>query len=262
MEYSRPAKKSLGQHFLTDLYYLDRIVYLLKPLSKQRLIEIGPGSGCLTDLLVLSCQSLTLIELDKDCVSYLQKQYADFSHIDIYQVDFLQFNLSVLPYRSYRWVGNLPYNVSVPILLRLATYSSIIEDGLFLVQHQVAQRCAAQMGDKHYGRLSIALQCVFSVQMVLSVPPAAFSPSPNVDSQLIYLRPLAQSKFAYLQHSHFSQVLKRSFSQRRKMLRKIFQPDLSLSDWELLNIDPRLRPEQISSDQFYQIAVFLAQRPD
>ena len=257
MGYTQPAKKSLGQHFLTDGYYLDRLLHLIGPQQHDQFIEIGPGSGCLTGLLVAKCQQLKAIEVDSDCVRFLRDLYSDMSDVDIIESDFLQFDFDLLFLHRYRWVGNLPYNVSVPILLRFLRISDYMKDGIFLLQKEVAQRCYAQAGDKHYGRLGIVLQCVFEISACLSIPPEAFSPPPKVDSEVIIMRPRAQPRLDYLDHPFFSTVLIRCFSQRRKMLRKIFQGSIIESEWQSMNIDSCLRPECISAKQFYQIACCL-----
>lgn len=257
MVYNQPAKKSLGQHFLSDSYYLSQLLHLIGPQQHDRFIEIGPGSGCLTDLLAAKCQWLKAIEVDTDCVLFLRDLYSGMPHVDVVESDFLQFDFDLLPLRRYRWVGNLPYNVSVPILLRLLRTSDYVEDGIFLLQKEVAERCCAQVGDKHYGRLGIVLQCVFEISSCLSIPPEAFSPPPKVDSEVIIMRPLSQPRLDYLDHPFFTEVLKRCFSQRRKMLRKIFHGKIQESAWQTMNIDSSLRPERICAGQFYQIACCL-----
>ena len=257
MAYKQPAKKSLGQHFLTDDYYLDRLLHLIGPQQQVHFIEIGPGSGCLTDLLVTKCQHLKAIEVDSDCVLFLRDLYSGMSHVDIIESDFLQFDFDLLISRRYRWVGNLPYNVSVPILLRLLRISDHMKDGIFLLQKEVAERCYAQVGDKHYGRLGIVLQCVFEISSYLLIPPEAFSPPPKVDSEVIIMRPRARPRLDYLDNPFFSEVLMRCFSQRRKMLRKIFQGLITELEWQSMQIDCCLRPESISTKQFYQIACCL-----
>lgn len=258
--YGKPAKKSLGQHFLHDAYFLNQMLHYLAPLQEDAFVEIGPGSGCLTDHLVNQVGHLTAIELDRDCVAHLKKKYEDLKHISIVEANFLTFDCHQLAEHSapFRWVGNLPYNVSVPILLKLLDHTSLIQDALFLVQKEVSQRCCAQVGEKHYGRLGIVLQCAFSVSHVCEVPPEAFSPPPKVDSAMFVLKPLVDSKVHYLKHSHFSEVLIRCFSHRRKTMRKIFQGVISDAQWEVLGIDSQLRPEMIHRDLFYRIACCLS----
>lgn len=256
--YQKPAKKSLGQHFLTNPYYVDQLLHAIAATSDDYVVEIGPGSGCLTQHLLGVCQHLLAVELDADCVQYLRAQYGQKQRFEVVHADFLAFDLCDLPRAPSIWVGNLPYNVSVPILLRFLDLADTFSQAVFLVQKEVAQRCYAQAGDRHYGRLGVVLQCVFDIQLCFAVPPEAFSPPPKVDSAVIRLTRKEKPRLDYLQHPQFQAVLTRCFGQRRKMLRKIFQGMLQPSQWEALGIDSQLRPEQVSVDEFYQIACALA----
>lgn len=262
--YQQPHKKALGQHFLHDPYYLSEICHVIGVKSGDFLIEIGPGSGCLTDLLLPICAHLTALEVDADCVAFLQKKHegqANFHliHQDCLQVDWLTL---VKPGQKCRWVGNLPYNVSVPIMLRLIQMREHMEDAVFLVQKEVAQRVCAHAGEKHYGRLGIVLQCVFDCDMALVVPPDAFDPPPKVDSAVVSLRPKTDNQSHFLTHPRFDEVLMRSFSQRRKMLRKIFHKHISDAQWEAMRIDPTSRPDKLHASQFYQMACCLAENSE
>lgn len=259
MAYRKPTKKSLGQHFLQDPYIIDRILQLVDPITDDCVVEIGPGSGCLTDQMARLVKQLIAVEIDRDCVAHCRSQYADMPHVSVVHADFLEMASTVLPesFRPCRWVGNLPYNVSVPILLKLAEWVDWVKDGHFLVQKEVSQRCCAGVGEQHYGRLGIVLQCTFTVDPVLSVPPEAFDPPPKVDSEMFILRPLIDSKRHYLSHPVFSDVLVRSFSHRRKTMRKIFQGLITDADWDSMSIDAQLRPQMIHRDEFYQIACCL-----
>ena len=258
--YRKPAKKSLGQHFLNDSYYVDQILQLVDPHADDCIVEIGPGTGCLTDHLIRMVQQLIAIEVDHDCVEHLRQQYAGMNHVSIIDSDFLKLDTSALPksLMPFRWVGNLPYNVSVPILLQLAEWVDWVEDGHFLVQKEVAQRCCAQVGERHYGRLGVVLQCVFTLESCLSVPPAAFDPPPKVDSEMFVMRPLMDSKRHYLAHPLFPSVLSKSFSHRRKTMRTIFRGSITDAQWASLGIDSQSRPEMVHRDEFYRIACCLA----
>lgn len=258
--YQKPAKKSLGQHFLHDVYYLDQILHVIAPSPQDTFIEVGPGCGYLTDLLVPQCQHMTAIELDRDCVDFLKKKYAHEPRVSIVQGDVLAedfFQLCHTKRQLTRWVGNLPYNISVPILLRLMDAYPLVQDATFLVQKEVALRAAAQVGQRHYGRLAIMLQCVFEVSVVLDVPPEAFDPAPRVDSAVVVMRPLQSPHLMYLQQPNFTDIVQRAFGQRRKMLRKIFQGIMTDLDWQTLEIDSSLRPEMITAEDFYKIAYFI-----
>lgn len=258
--YQKPAKKSLGQHFLQDVYYLNQLLRVISPNEQDSFVEIGPGCGYLTDILVDQVRHLTAVEVDSDCVSFLREKYSSHKQVNIVQADVLQFDFQSVVGQSrqaIRWVGNLPYNISVPILLRLLELFPLVKDAAFLVQKEVSQRVSAEVGQKHYGRLGIVLQCVFEVSSVLEIPPSAFDPPPKVDSEVILLKPLKAPRTHYLQHPKFSDTLVRCFSKRRKMLRKIFQGMIGVDDWTSMGIDSSLRPEMVSADGFYRIACLL-----
>lgn len=254
MVYQKPTKKSLGQHFLIDDYIIDRILRLVAVASDDCVIEIGPGSGCLTDHIVDDCAQLCAVELDADCVGYLKSKYCKRDNFRILHEDFLSLDVSAFPNRPHRWVGNLPYNVSVPILLRLMDFPDLIKDAIFMLQKEVALRCCAQVGNKHYGRVGIVLQCVFDISYCFDVPPQAFSPPPKVESAVVRMVVKDDPRYDYLRHPHFHTVLVLSFNQRRKMLRKIFQQHINQDQWQQMGIDSQLRPEQVTVDDFYQIA--------
>lgn len=262
--YHQPHKKSLGQHFLHDPYYLNEIFHLLGVQSTDVLVEIGPGSGCLTDLLLPACAKLTALEVDADCVAFLKDKHAHQQHFSLIHQDCLQVDWSALSDvdTKCRWVGNLPYNVSVPIMLRLIAVRNQMLDAVFLVQKEVAQRVCAAAGEKHYGRLGVVLQCVFDCDMLLAVPPSAFDPPPKVDSAVVCLRPRTLDQSHFLAHPYFDEVLTRCFGQRRKMLRKIFQQQISDEQWYVLGIDGQWRPDKLGATQFYQIACCLAQNSE
>ena len=254
MDYQRPTKKSLGQHFLTDQYIINALLHLIGVGENDHVIEIGPGSGCLTEHLIHACRQLYAIDLDKDCVAFLREKFEGASQFKVFHQDFLSLDVCAFPAMPYRWVGNLPYNVSVPILLRLLDFPELIKDAVFMLQKEVALRCCAQVGEKHYGRLGIVLQCMFDITYCFDVPPQAFSPPPKVDSAVVRMLVKEVPRLDCLQHPNFHQVLTLSFNQRRKMLRKIFQRTISAEQWMQMGIDSQLRPEQVPLDAFYQIA--------
>lgn len=258
--YQKPAKKSLGQHFLQDLYYLNQLLHVISPNEKDFFLEIGPGCGYLTSILVGKVEHLIAVEVDGDCVSFLEEKFQSHKEVEIVQADVLQLDFQSMLGQSeqaIRWVGNLPYNISVPILLRLIDVSGLVKDASFLVQKEVSRRASAGVGQKHYGRLGIVLQCVFEVSSVLEIPPSAFDPPPKVDSEVILLKPLKDPCLHYLQHPKFSDTLIRCFSKRRKMLRKIFQGIIDDDGWASIGIDSSLRPEMVSAEGFYRIACLL-----
>ena len=210
------ARKRFGQHFLTDRAVLDAIVGAIRPEPGEALVEIGPGLGAMTDPLVARCERLTVIELDRDLAQRLRKR----PELDVIEADVLQVDFGALAARAgqrLRVVGNLPYNISTPILFHLLGAASHVIDQHFMLQKEVVDRMAAAPGGKDYGRLSVMLQWRYRIEAVLDVPPEAFEPPPRVDSAVVRMRPLpvAESVDADL----LGELVRVAFSQRRKLLR-------------------------------------------
>jgi 16S rRNA (adenine1518-N6/adenine1519-N6)-dimethyltransferase len=210
------ARKRFGQHFLSDAHVLGAIVDLIDPRPGQALVEIGPGLGALTWPLLQRCQSLTVIELDRDLAARLRQRGDALTVIeaDVLTVDFTA--LAQHMGRPLRLVGNLPYNISTPILFHLLEAAGQVADQHFMLQKEVAQRMAAAPGGKDYGRLSVMLQWRYRIDTVLAVPPQAFEPPPKVDSAIVRMRPLPQ---AAAQPRLLGELVTVAFSQRRKLLR-------------------------------------------
>jgi 16S rRNA (adenine1518-N6/adenine1519-N6)-dimethyltransferase len=210
------ARKRFGQHFLSDAYVLGAIVDLIDPQPGQALVEIGPGLGALTWPVLERCRELTVIELDRDLAARLRQRGGGLSVIeaDVLNVDFgaLARQLG----QPLRVVGNLPYNISTPILFHLLDAAGSVADQHFMLQKEVAQRMAAAPGGKDYGRLTVMLQWRYRIDTVLEVPPHAFSPPPKVDSAVVRMRPLAM---AGAQPKALAELVTVAFSQRRKLLR-------------------------------------------
>jgi 16S rRNA (adenine1518-N6/adenine1519-N6)-dimethyltransferase len=210
------ARKRFGQHFLSDAYVLGAIVDLIDPQPGQALVEIGPGLGALTWPVLERCRQLTVIELDRDLAARLRQRGGGLSVIeaDVLNVDFgaLARQLG----QPLRVVGNLPYNISTPILFHLLDAAGSVADQHFMLQKEVAQRMAAAPGGKDYGRLTVMLQWRYRIDTVLEVPPHAFSPPPKVDSAVVRMRPLAM---AGAQPKALAELVTVAFSQRRKLLR-------------------------------------------
>jgi 16S rRNA (adenine1518-N6/adenine1519-N6)-dimethyltransferase len=211
----RPRKR-FGQHFLTDTAVLDAIVGAIDPKPGQALIEIGPGLGALTLPLLERCQKLTVIELDRDLAARLRKNAAlDVIEADVLTVDFQA--LAAQRETKLRIVGNLPYNISTPILFHLLDTAAQIEDQHFMLQKEVVQRIAAGPCTKDYGRLSVMLQWRYHIEPVLDVPPEAFEPPPRVDSAVVRMLPWPQP--AAVDRAMLEALVASAFSQRRKLLR-------------------------------------------
>jgi 16S rRNA (adenine1518-N6/adenine1519-N6)-dimethyltransferase len=211
----RPRKR-FGQHFLTDTGVLDAVVDAIDPKPGQALIEIGPGLGALTLPLLERCERLTVIELDRDLAARLRKNTA----LDVIEADVLTVDFAALVAQrgtKLRIVGNLPYNISTPILFRLLEAAAQIEDQHFMLQREVVQRMAAGPGTKDYGRLSVMLQWRYHVESLFDVPPEAFEPPPRVNSAVVRMQPWPQP--AAVDRATLEALVASAFSQRRKLLR-------------------------------------------
>jgi 16S rRNA (adenine1518-N6/adenine1519-N6)-dimethyltransferase len=210
------ARKRFGQHFLTDHAVIDGIVRAINPQPGQPLVEIGPGLGALTHPLLERCKALTVIELDRDLAVRLRRQ----AGLDVIEADVLTVDFAALAVRlggPLRVVGNLPYNISTPILFHLLASSEHVRDQHFMLQKEVVQRMAAAPGSKDYGRLSVMLQWRYRIESVLDVPPEAFDPPPRVDSAIVRMEPLPLD--ASVDAAKLSALVAVAFSQRRKILR-------------------------------------------
>ena len=209
------ARKRFGQHFLTDVGVIHQIVRLIDPRPGQALVEIGPGLGALTQPLLERCGALTVIELDRDLAArWRSRQGVTVVEADVLNVDFLAL---VAPDQRLRIVGNLPYNISTPILFHLLEVAEVVLDQHVMLQKEVVQRMAAGPGGKDFGRLSVMLQWRYRIEALLDVPPAAFDPPPRVDSAVVRMTPLATPPL--LDQALLRELVTSAFSQRRKLLR-------------------------------------------
>jgi len=213
---SHYAKKRFGQHFLVDQSVIEAIVDAIAPQPGQALVEIGPGLGAMTLPLRQRCGALTVIELDRDLAARLQRQSGlDVIQADVLQVDFAA--LAVAAGQPLRVVGNLPYNISTPILFHLLGAAAHIADQHFMLQKEVVQRMAAAPGNKDFGRLTVMLQWRYRIEAVLDVPPDAFDPPPRVESAVVRMRPLPADPA--VDQARLGELVTVAFSQRRKLLR-------------------------------------------
>jgi 16S rRNA (adenine1518-N6/adenine1519-N6)-dimethyltransferase len=215
-------RKRFGQHFLTDRVILDAIVDTIDPQPGEVLVEIGPGLGAMTDPLVKRCERLTVIELDRDLAARLRKRpELNVVESDVLKVDFAALAAELLPtsgaVQKLRVVGNLPYNISTPILFHLLDAVDLVQDQHFMLQKEVVDRMAASPGSKDYGRLSVMLQWRYDIESVLDVPPESFDPPPRVDSAIVRMQPLPPP--AGLDVAVLGALVTSAFSQRRKLLR-------------------------------------------
>jgi 16S rRNA (adenine1518-N6/adenine1519-N6)-dimethyltransferase len=252
------AKKSLGQHFLVDTHYVERIIAAIRPQADDRMVEIGPGPGALTRPLLASLQHLDVVEFDRDMVERLSAEFPA-ERLTVHQTDALIFDFGVLG-PDLRVVGNLPYNISSPLLFHLAGYASGIRDMVFMLQKEVVERMAARPDTPDYGRLSVMLQARFAVSKLFTVPPGAFQPPPKVDSAIVRLTPLPPGQVAYRDHARFADVVARAFGQRRKTLRNTLKGLAGEADFAAVGIDPVRRGETLSVAEFAALAERLAAR--
>lgn len=252
------ARRRFGQNFLHDAAVIQRIVDAIHPREHEMLVEIGPGLGALTLPLLQSCGHLRVIELDRDIIPRLQNKAGNAGELIIHNEDALRFDYSSLcPHgEKLRLVGNLPYNISTPLLFHLLQYAEHIADMHFMLQREVVARMVAGPGSKTYGRLSVNLALQAECEPLFTVGPGAFNPAPKVESAVVRLTPRTTSQ--PLDRDAFDQVVSRAFSARRKTLTNALRGLLDTSQIEAAGIDPGLRPEQISPDGYRQLANRLA----
>ncbi|MFL2528291.1 MAG: 16S rRNA (adenine(1518)-N(6)/adenine(1519)-N(6))-dimethyltransferase RsmA [Candidatus Azotimanducaceae bacterium] len=244
------ARKRFGQHFLHDSSVIGRIIDLVHALPENNIIEIGPGRGAITDGLVNSGCNLRLVEIDRDLVLELKKKYG--GKLEILTTDALKLNYGNFG-NCLRVIGNLPYNISSPILFKLFGYVSHIEDMIFMLQKEVVDRICAPCGTKNYGRLSIMSQYYCTAEKMFDVAPEAFSPQPKVNSAVIKLIPhdnpdRSQSLIC------LKNIVTGAFSQRRKTIRNALKPWLNQEQLASIGIDTTLRPEELSLKDFIKCA--------
>jgi len=253
--FTRPAKKRLGQHFLTDSYVIERIVQAIHPQPGQHLVEIGPGQGALSMPLLRQHGHLTAIEFDRDLIAPLTTQAAKLGHFHLIQEDILHVDLSQLAGgKPLRLLGNLPYNLSTPILFHALHHASVISDMTFMLQKEVVQRMAAKPGSKIYGRLSVMLQAYCEVSVLFDVPPHAFSPPPKVDSAMVRLVPRDQAHLGITNPLAFAQIVKAAFAQRRKTLRNALHGVCSAEQLAAAGVSEQERAEQLAVADFVRLA--------
>jgi 16S rRNA (adenine1518-N6/adenine1519-N6)-dimethyltransferase len=249
----RPRKR-FGQHFLHDPQIIQRIVNAIHPEADDHIVEIGPGQGALTLALLQTLSAIDVVEIDRDLVDYLTRLNIDKLHI--HQCDALKFDFCSLQQdNKLRIVGNLPYNISTPLLFHLIRFRHCIQDMFFMLQKEVIDRIVAKPGNKTYGRLSVMMQYYCEVEDLFSIAPGAFRPPPKVWSSIVRLIPHAQAPFTLNgPEQQFSQIVQQAFSQRRKTLRNSLKQWLSEEEITAAGIDPTLRPEQLELDAFVRLA--------
>ena len=249
------ARKRFGQHFLADASIIDGIVKAIAPQPQDTLVEIGPGLAALTQPLLEHVHRLTVIELDRDLAARLRKQAGlDVIEADVLQVDFTALAAS-LATRSLRVVGNLPYNISTPILFHLLDHAGVIRDQHFMLQKEVIDRMVAHPATAAYGRLSVMLQWRYAMEQVLFVPPHSFDPPPKVDSAVVRMQPHAHP--AAVPPALLTELVRVAFSQRRKLLRHTLGAWLQEKQFSG-NFDVQRRAEEVPVDEYVALAQTLA----
>ncbi len=255
-------KKRFGQNFLHDAGVLQRMLRAIQPQADDRLVEIGPGEGALTALLLQHLQHLHVIEIDRDLAPLLQQRCAQaaagapLGELIIHQADALQFDFATLipPQGGLRVVGNLPYNISTPLLFHVLEQANRIQDCHFLLQKEVVDRLAAAPGNKTYGRLSVMTQWRCRVEPLFKVGPGAFRPAPKVDSSFVRLLPHTEPPWPVQNFQHFSAVVAAAFAQRRKTLRNALQSMATAEAIRTAGIDPSARAETLGPAQFAHLS--------
>ena len=250
----RPRKR-FGQNFLHDPASVARILAAVAAQPGERLVEIGPGRGAITTGLLRAAGVLDAVELDRDLIGALQAQCAGLGELRVHSADALRFDFCALAagYRL-RVVGNLPYNISTPLLFHLLDQAHCIRDMHFMLQKEVVERMAAGPGSKAYGRLGIMLQARCRVQPLFVIGPGAFQPPPKVDSAFVRLVPARGPLYDIRDEDAFRRVVAQAFGQRRKTLRNNLRNLLDAADLEACGIDPSARPEQLDIAAFARLA--------
>lgn len=255
------AKKRFGQNFLIDENIIQRIVHLINPLATQNILEIGPGLGALTQELLKRAEKISVIELDKEIIPKLKFNCDGLGELKIHQQDALKMDFKQLAKdKPIRIIGNLPYNISTPLLFHLFKFLPQIKDMHFMLQKEVVERMVAKPGNKTYGRLSVMTQYFCDAELLFIVPPEAFHPAPKVESAIVRLIP-KQPMIKVENFSIFENLVVQAFNQRRKTIRNVWKSLITEEDLQSLAIQSSLRPENLSLQDFMRVANWLAEKP-
>ncbi|MCC2681526.1 MAG: dimethyladenosine transferase [Nitrosospira multiformis] len=244
-------RKRFGQNFLVDSQTVADIIHTLHPRREDVMVEIGPGLGALTRPLLQSLEHLHVVEIDRDIVKRLCDEFSA-KRLTIHEGDALEFDFSSLG-ESLRVVGNLPYNISTPLLFHLSRFAAHIRDMHFMLQKEVVARMVAKPSTSDYGRLSVMLQCRFEMEQLFIVSPECFRPPPKVESAVVRMIPLKKPLIETSQEKLFAEIVSAAFSQRRKTLRNTLRDHLTAEDYLKLGIDSNLRAENLSIAQYVAI---------
>lgn len=254
------ARKRFGQNFLHDDYVIGQIVSAINPQHEQNLVEIGPGLGALTDPVCDEVEALTVIELDRDLAKRLREHPFNGDKLTVIEQDAMTMDFTELAKtmlvkdKGLRVFGNLPYNISTPLMFHLFSHAACVDDMHFMLQKEVVNRLAAGHGSKSYGRLSVMAQYYCKVMPVLNVPPGAFKPPPKVDSAVVRLIPHKTPPVDVVSVATLERVCAQAFNQRRKTIRNSLKESLTEAQISELGINPTVRAEVLSLQDFATIA--------
>ncbi|HLW13757.1 MAG TPA: 16S rRNA (adenine(1518)-N(6)/adenine(1519)-N(6))-dimethyltransferase RsmA, partial [Casimicrobiaceae bacterium] len=243
-----PPRKRFGQNFLADAHYVARIIDAIDPGLRDNVVEIGPGLGALTGALIERAGKISAIEIDRDLAARLRERFTA-DRLALHEADALAFDFAALG-ADLRVVGNLPYNISTPLLFHLASYDCLVRDIHVMLQREVVARMTAAPDTADYGRLSVMLQARFRVSRLFTVPAGAFRPAPNVESAVARLLPLGADRPAIADEALFSRIVAAAFGQRRKTLRNALAALCNESSLRASSIDPGARGETLSVADF------------
>ena len=247
------ARRRFGQHFLHDPAIIGRIVAAIDPRPGDELLEIGPGRGALTRPVIAAAGRLEAIEIDRDLAQRLAREYG--TALLVHQADALTIDFAALAAgRTLRVCGNLPYNISTPLLFRLLESTAHIRDMHFMLQREVVERMAASPGSRKYGRLTVMLAARCRVEKLFTVGAGAFQPPPKVESALVRLVPYAQAPFQIAAPERFARVVAAAFEQRRKTLRNALAGYVDTAGFSAAGVDPGRRAETVSAQEFARLA--------
>ncbi|NOZ53952.1 MAG: 16S rRNA (adenine(1518)-N(6)/adenine(1519)-N(6))-dimethyltransferase RsmA [Gammaproteobacteria bacterium] len=262
------VRKRFGQHFLVDPTVVQQIVQVVHPGASDHIVEIGPGLGVLTEALISHVKQMDAVELDRDIIPRLKANILPLGNLRIHSADALTFDFCALmqqsgtPGQPLRIVGNLPYNISTPLIFRLIEQIQCILDMVFMLQKEVVDRIVADPGHSAYGKLSVMLQYHCYAEKCFDVPPSAFSPPPKVESSIVRLLPYKKPPVNVSNFSDFASIVAASFAQRRKTLRNNLKGLLNEQQITSANIDPQRRAETLSLDEFAKLSHLLSCRAD
>lgn len=255
------ARKRFGQNFLHDQHVIGKIIKAIHPKASDALVEIGPGMGALTEPILEACGKLDVVELDRDLIPILRTKFFNYPHFRIHEGDALKFDFRTLlqPNQRLRIVGNLPYNISTPLIFHFLAHHEIVQDMHFMLQKEVVERLAATPGSGDYGRLSIMAQYYCKVEPLFIVGPGSFNPPPKVDSAIVRLSPYVSLPYPAKDVKMLERVVREAFNMRRKTLRNTLKNLMTSEQIEALDIDSGLRPENLSLQDYVRIANALSE---